>query len=140
MAGVREQHDQPLAALVPTAAVTLAFATSGGAQSPDETVLRYGVRDIGGTFVDSRPKGDSRGDFVTFEARGGHGSAAAVDDRRGRRNRPLRGRPRHRTRWHDERDVPPAALTPGPQSAAVAVSSRYAARASVGESAAQGAA
>ncbi len=57
-----------LTALAATAAVTLAAATSGGAQAPQETVLSYKVRDIGGTFVDSRPKGDSRGDFVAFEA------------------------------------------------------------------------
>ena len=57
-----------LTALTSTAAVTLAIATSGGAQTPEETVLSYNVRDIGGTFVDSRPKGDSRGDFVAFEA------------------------------------------------------------------------
>ena len=57
-----------LSALTATAAVTLAVATSGGAQTPGETVLDYKVRDIGGTFVDSRPKGDSRGDFVAFEA------------------------------------------------------------------------
>ncbi len=56
------------AAITSTAAVTLAIATSGGAQTPEETVLSYDVRDIGGTFVDSRPKGDSRGDFVAFEA------------------------------------------------------------------------
>lgn len=57
-----------LTALASIAAVTLAVATSGGAQEPGETVLNYKIRDIGGTFVDSRPKGDSRGDFVAFEA------------------------------------------------------------------------
>jgi hypothetical protein len=57
-----------LTALAGTAAAALAVAASGGAQAPAETVLRYDVKDIGGTFVDSRPKGDSRGDFVAFEA------------------------------------------------------------------------
>ncbi len=58
----------PVSVLAAAGAVALAVAASGGAQAPSETVLTYQLRDVGGTFVDSRPKGDSRGDFVSFEA------------------------------------------------------------------------
>jgi hypothetical protein len=59
-----------LIAIAATVAVTLAvLTTTGGAQAPTETVLSYTFRSAGGTFVDSKPKGDSRGDFVVFEDR-----------------------------------------------------------------------
>lgn len=58
-----------LVALAAISATTLAITSSGGAQAPSETVLSYTVRPAGGTFVDSKPKGDSRGDFVVFEDR-----------------------------------------------------------------------
>ena len=58
-----------LVAVAAIIAATLAISGSGGAQAPSETVLSYTVRPAGGTFVDSKPKGDSRGDFVVFEDR-----------------------------------------------------------------------
>ena len=58
-----------LVAIVAMSAATMAITSSGGAQAPSETVLSYTVRAAGGTFVDSRPKGDSRADFVVFEGR-----------------------------------------------------------------------
>lgn len=56
-------------AVIATAATMIALTTSGQAQTPADTVISYAVRDAGGTFVDSPPKGDSRGDFVAFEGR-----------------------------------------------------------------------
>jgi hypothetical protein len=60
-----------LVAIVAMSAATMAITSSGGAgaQTPSETILSYTVRAAGGTFVDSRPKGDSQADFVVFEGR-----------------------------------------------------------------------